>query len=73
MSKHKSSSNIQVRPAGRHDHLPIWIIASGGEVFIMKRTGGAITWAPAQESDFLAPASGPQAANEAVFEETGRQ
>lgn len=72
MSKRNSSSRIQVRPVGRHDHLPIWIIASGGEVFIMKRTGGAITWAPAQESDFLAPASGPQAANEAAFDKTGQ-
>lgn len=68
MSKLIRPSTVQSRPADqRRRKQPIWVIASGGEVFVMKRVRGAITWVPAQESDFPAQARASQAANAAVF------
>lgn len=68
MSKLIRSTTVKSRPADqRRRKQPIWVIASGGEVFILKRTRGAITWVPARESDFPARARASVAANEAVF------
>lgn len=68
MSKLIRSTTVLTRPADqRRRKQPIWVIASGGEVFVMKRARGAITWVPARESDFTARARAAVAANEAVF------
>lgn len=66
MSKRIRSTTVKTCPADQRGRkAPVWVIASGGEVFVMKRTRGAITWVPARESDFPAPAR--VAANDAVF------
>ncbi len=68
MSKLIRSTTVQSRPADqRRRKQPIWVIASGGEVFVMKHARGAITWVPARESDFTARARAAVATNEAVF------
>lgn len=68
MSKLIRSTTVKSRPADQRSRkAPVWVIASGGEVFVMKRTRGAITWVPARESDFPARSRAGVAANEAVF------
>ena len=45
---------------------PIYVIASGGEVFIARRTKDALAWVPANEDDFgIQP---PAAANDPHFD-----
>ena len=68
MSKRIRPTTVKNRPAdSRHRKQPLWVIASGGEVFVMKRVRGAITWVPAQESDFPAQARAAVAANASIF------
>lgn len=68
MSKLIRSTTVKTRPTDQRSRkAPVWVIASGGEVFVMKRTRGAITWVPARESDFPGRARAGVAANEAVF------
>jgi hypothetical protein len=69
MSKLIRSTTPVHRPAAKVGKRPVWIIASGGEIFILKRRKGAFTWAPANEADFgVKPAL---AANDALFNNLG--
>jgi hypothetical protein len=52
MSKPIRPSIVVRRPATLGGKRPIWVIASGGEVFILKRSTGAATWVAANEADF---------------------
>lgn len=69
MSKIIRSTTPMRRPAAKVGKRPVWIIASGGEVFILKRGKGAFTWVPANEADFgVKPAP---AANDGLFNNSG--
>ena len=53
MSKPIRSTTVVHRPSGaRVTQRPIYVIASGGEVFIAHRTKDALAWVPANEDDF---------------------
>ena len=65
MSKLIRSSTVVSRPVTKRDVRPVYLIASGGEVFLLKRMAGAATWVAANEADFSAKAD--PAANEPAF------
>ncbi len=52
MSKIIRATTLVRRPAAKRDKRPVYIIASGGEVYILKHMKGALTWVPATEADF---------------------
>lgn len=53
MSKLIRTTTATRRPsAARAAARPIYVIASGGEVFIARRTKDAFAWVPASEKDF---------------------
>jgi hypothetical protein len=66
MSKLIRSTTVVRRSSGvRGKQRPIYIIASGGEVFIALRTKESLTWVPVDEDDFgVQPAV---AANDPLF------
>ena len=66
MSKPIRSTTVVRCPSGaRVTQRPIDVIASGGEVFIARRTKDALAWVPANEDDFgIQP---PAAANDPLF------
>lgn len=71
MSKRIRPTIEQPRPAHtRGRKRPIWVIATGGEVFILRRAKGAFTWIPATEADF---GMKPDAANDAGFDDPQQQ
>lgn len=60
MSKLIRTTTLVHRPTPRRAKAPVYVIASGGDVFVLKRTKGAFTWVLATEADFgvkLAPAA----------------
>lgn len=64
MSKLIRTTNVVNRPAPHRAKRPVYVIASGGDVFVLKRTKGALTWELATEADFKKPAP---AANQPFF------
>ncbi|MCU0843007.1 MAG: hypothetical protein MUC79_15020 [Thiobacillaceae bacterium] len=72
MGKRIRPTTVQSRPAHtRGRRRAIWVIASGGEVFILKRLKGALVRVPASEADFGArPAA---AANDPLLDHPDAQ
>jgi hypothetical protein len=66
MSKTIRTTTVVRRPSGaRVAQRPIYVIASGGEVFIARRTKDTLAWVPANENDFDVPPAA--AANDPIF------
>jgi hypothetical protein len=66
MSKLIRTTTFVRRPStARVAARPIYVIASGGDVFIARRTKDAFAWVPATEEDFGVPARA--AANDPIF------
>jgi hypothetical protein len=60
MSKLIRSTTVVRRTGKRTPKKPLYIIATGGEVYIAKWVGKTLTWIEASEADFpvrLAPAA----------------
>ena len=65
MSKLIRSTTVVRRPGAQRPKRPIYVIASGGDVFVAKWVGKTLTWVEATEADFgVKPAP---AANDALF------
>lgn len=52
MSKRIRPTTVVRRPRAERTRRPIYLIASGGEVFVARRLPGALIWVPATEADF---------------------
>lgn len=66
MSKLIRSTTAVRRPGAKRSKRPIYVIASGGDVFVAKWVGKTLTWVEATEADFgVKPAP---AANETLFD-----
>jgi hypothetical protein len=65
MSKLIRSKTAVYRPKAQGGKRPIYVIASGGEVYRLKRLAGAAVWVAANEADFTAKPA--EAANEPFF------
>ena len=63
MSKLIRPKTLVRRPVVQRQKQPIYLIADGGEVFILRRLAGAAVWILATEADFIKSA----AANDGVY------
>ncbi|WP_297486894.1 hypothetical protein [Ferrovum sp.] len=59
MSNLIRSKTLVHRPIIQRQKPPIYLIAEGGEVFVLKRLPGASVWLSATEVDFCISASPP--------------